>query len=127
MTARYQRIQIMKKDYALTALCTAFAVSRAGYYVWRDRPPSARQQATTQLLAEIQTLRQGEEASYGSPRMTEELQARGYACSENRIARRVAWPVSAFFRLFNRGFEWLSDGYARLAGRMIRSLASSVG
>lgn len=50
-------------------------------------PPSARQQATTQLLAEIQTLRQGEETSYGSPRMTEELQARGYACSENRIAR----------------------------------------
>lgn len=87
MTARYQRIQIMKKDYALTALCTAFAVSRAGYYAWRDRPPSAHQQATTQLLAEIQTLRQGEEASYGSPRMTEELQARGYACSENRIAR----------------------------------------
>jgi transposase InsO family protein len=38
-------------------------------------------------LAEIQTLRQSEEACYGSPRRTEELQARGYQCSENRIAR----------------------------------------
>jgi putative transposase len=87
VTARYQRIQIMENDYALTELCAAFAVSRAGYYAWRARPPSAHQQANTQLLAAIQTLRQSEEACYGSPRMTEELQARGYACSENRIAR----------------------------------------
>lgn len=87
MTRRYQRIQIMEKDYSLTELCTAFDVSRSGYYDWRVRKPSARQQANTQLLEAIQTLRQSEEASYGSPRMTEELQSCGYACSENRIAR----------------------------------------
>ena len=87
MTARYQRIQIMEKEYPLTELCLAFAVSRSGYYAWCARKPSARQQANRQLLAEIQTLRQSEEACYGSPRMTEELQARGYQCSENRIAR----------------------------------------
>lgn len=87
MSHRYQRIQAMKKEYPLTELCTAFAVSRSGYYDWCARPPSARQQANTQLLAEIQTLRQSEEACYGSPRMTEELQARGYRCSENRVAR----------------------------------------
>ena len=87
MTHRYQRIQAMENEYHLTELCTAFAVSRSGYYDWCARKPSARQQANTQLLAEIQTLRQSEEACYGSPRMTEELQARGYPCSENRIAR----------------------------------------
>ena len=87
MSHRYQRIQAMKKESPLTELCTAFAVSRSGYYDWCARPPSARQQASTQLLAQIQTLRQSEEACYGSPRMTEELQARGYRCSENRIAR----------------------------------------
>jgi transposase InsO family protein len=77
----------MKKEYPLTELCLAFAVSRSGYYAWCARKPSARQQANTQLLAEIQTLRQSEEACYGSPRMAEELQARDYQCSENRIAR----------------------------------------
>jgi transposase InsO family protein len=77
----------MEKEYHLTELCLAFAVSRSGYYDWCARKPSARQQANTQLLAEIQTLRQSEEVAYGSPRMTEELQARGYQCSENRIAR----------------------------------------
>ena len=87
MSARYQRIKAMQKEHPLTELCLAFAVSRSGYYDWCARKPSVRQQANTQLLAEIQTLRQSEEAAYGSPRMTEELQARGYQCSENRIAR----------------------------------------
>ena len=87
MTDRYQRIHAMKKAYPLTELCAAFAVSRSGYYAWCERKPSARQQANTRLLEAIQTLRQGEEACYGSPRLTEELKARGYPCSENRIAR----------------------------------------
>ena len=77
VTDRYQRIQIMAKEYPLTELCLAFAVSRSGYYDWCARKPSARQQANTQLLAEIQTLRQSEEACYGSPRRTKELQACG--------------------------------------------------
>ena len=87
MSVRYQRIQAMEKEYPLTELCLAFAVSRSGYYAWCARKPSARQPANTQLLAEIQTQRQSEEACYGSPRMAEELQARGDQCSENRIAR----------------------------------------
>jgi putative transposase len=77
----------MTADYTTTELCEAFDVSRSGYYDWLEREPSARQQANTRLVEAIQLLRQGEEACYGSPRMTEELQARGYACSENRVAR----------------------------------------
>jgi putative transposase len=87
VSIRYQRIQAMAKEHPLTELCAAFEVSRSGYYAWCVRKPSARQQANAQLLEAIQTLRQSEEACYGSPRLTEELQARGYQCSENRIAR----------------------------------------
>ena len=87
MTERYQRMKAMAGDYALTELCEAFEVSRSGYYAWREREPSARQQANDRLVTEIQLLRQGEEACYGSPRMTVELQARGHSCSENRVAR----------------------------------------
>lgn len=36
---------------------------------------------------EFKILRQGQEACDGSPRMTEELQDRGHAGSENRVAR----------------------------------------
>lgn len=87
MNERYQRIAAMEKEYLLSDLCAALAVSRSGYYAWRDRAPSARQVANERLLQEMQDLRQGAEAAYGSPRMTVELQSRGHACSENRVAR----------------------------------------
>jgi transposase InsO family protein len=87
MTDRYRRMKTLELDYPVTALCEAFAVSRSGYYAWRERAPSARQQANARLVAQIHLIRQGEEACYGSPRMTEELRARGHACSEKRVAR----------------------------------------
>jgi len=87
VTDRYQRIQAMENEYPLTELCAAFEVSRSGFYDWRERKPSARQQANTLLVEQIQIIRQGEEVCYGSPRMTEELKSRGHTCSENRVAR----------------------------------------
>jgi len=69
VSERYQRIKNMVSDHPLSELCRAFGVSRSDYYAWRERAPSARQEANTRLLEEIQTLRQGEEACYGSPRM----------------------------------------------------------
>ena len=87
MTDRYQRIATMENEHALTELCAVFAVSRSGYYAWRERQPSTGQAANARLLAEMQIIRQGQEVCYGSPRMTEELQGRGHACSENRVAR----------------------------------------
>lgn len=77
----------MTADYTTSELCEAFDVSRSGYYDWQEREPSARQAANTRLVEEIPLLRQGQEACYGSPRMAKELQARGHACSENRVAR----------------------------------------
>ena len=80
-------MEAMASAYPLHALCEAFGVSRSGYYAWRKREPSARQQANARLLAEMQLIRQGPEACYGSPRMTQELNSRGHACSEPRVAR----------------------------------------
>jgi putative transposase len=80
-------MQALEQDYCLSELCAALAVSRSGYYAWRQRAPSPRQKANARLVEEIQILREGEEACYGSPRMTEELQARGHTCSEKRVAR----------------------------------------
>ena len=87
MSERYQRIQAMEPDHPVNQLCEAFGVSRSGYYAWREREPSSRQVANERLVEQMQVLREGEEACYGSPRMTEELKARGHACSRNRVAR----------------------------------------
>jgi putative transposase len=87
MSRRYERIHAQEPDYPVSALCEAFNVSRAGYYAWRQRKPSARSQVNTRLVEEMTLLRQGREVCYGSPRMTEELRGRGHSCSENRVAR----------------------------------------
>ena len=68
-------------------MCAVFEVSRSGYYAWCARAPSVRQAANTRLLEELPRLRQGEEVSSGSPRLTEELKGRGHRGSENRVAR----------------------------------------
>lgn len=77
----------MESDYSLSLMCRVFEVSRSGYHAWRDRQPSARQQANLRIVQAIEQLHQGRERCYGSPRLTPELRARGHQCSENRVAR----------------------------------------
>jgi transposase InsO family protein len=87
VSARYERIQAMEKEFPLSILCRVLEVSRSGYHAWRRREPSARAQANEQLLAAIRQLHAGPERAYGSPRVTSERKAQGHGCSENRVAR----------------------------------------
>ena len=48
---------------------------------------SQRQQENNLLVAEIRKIHQAVRESYGSPRMTVELYARGYQCGRHRVAR----------------------------------------
>ena len=70
-------------------MCDVLEVSRNGFYAWRKRPKSARAARHCELLAEIKTIHGDRDMKcYGSPRMCEELVARGKACSENTVAKR---------------------------------------
>jgi transposase InsO family protein len=78
----------MRENFQLSELCEALGVSRSGYYAARNRPIKARAQANQQLLEEMKTIHAHRHTrSYGSPRMTHELRARGQSCSKNRVAR----------------------------------------
>jgi putative transposase len=68
-------------------LCDALGVSPAGYYAWRDRPASDRQQRHDALLVEIRAIHAEFQARYGSPRVHAELVARGQECCVNTVAR----------------------------------------
>jgi transposase InsO family protein len=78
----------MRENFQLTELCEALGVSRSGYYAAGKRPTKARARANQQLLEEMKTIHAHRHTrSYGSPRMTHELRARGQTCSKNRVAR----------------------------------------
>jgi len=53
MTFRF--IEEHRDQWPVRLLCETLEVSPAGYYAWRDRPASARQQRRDTLLVEIRT------------------------------------------------------------------------
>jgi len=84
---RYTFIRAHAHEFRVTRLCHVLQVSKAGYYAWVKRPCSARAQADAVLAATIRTVHQASRATYGSPRIHAELQARGHRVSAKRVAR----------------------------------------
>jgi putative transposase len=68
-------------------MCRVYAVSRAGYYAWKHRTPSARAQADTDLQQHIARVHRDSRGTYGSPRVHRVLRANGQCVGENRVAR----------------------------------------
>lgn len=67
--------------------CTLFGVSVSGYYAWKRRAPSQRQKDDMVLLAHIRSRFATSRETYGSPRMTVELQEDGLQAGRHRVAR----------------------------------------
>ena len=73
--------------YPIELMCRVLEVSRSGYYAWRRREPSARQQRAEQLVQQIRDVFDEHRQVYGSPRIHEELVARNVACCVNTVAK----------------------------------------
>ena len=67
--------------------CELVDVSKSGYYAWRTRSESNRTCQDRRLRIEIRAIFRESRGTYGSPRVTAELRARGHSCSEKRVAR----------------------------------------
>ncbi|GGL21511.1 IS3 family transposase [Mangrovihabitans endophyticus] len=74
--------------HALT--CRALQVSQSWYYKWRDRQPTDAQTRRAGLDDEIRQVFDASGGTYGSPRVTQDLQAAGWRVGENTVARRMA-------------------------------------
>ena len=72
----------------MSVLCEAMDVSRSGYYAWRSAQESVRSQRERTLVDEMKSIH-GErfKGAYGSPRMQQELAARGRKVCQNTVAR----------------------------------------
>ncbi len=85
MTFRF--IDENREQWPVRLLCDTLEVSTAGYYAWRDRPTSARQERRDALVVEIRAIHAEVKARYGSPRIHAELVAQGQACCVNTVAK----------------------------------------
>jgi putative transposase len=84
---RYAFIRTQERVHRVTRLCHALAVSRSGYYAWRDRPMSARAVEDDQLARLLRRLHQETRERYGAIKLWREAQARGIRCGRHRVAR----------------------------------------
>jgi hypothetical protein len=51
-----------RPEFPVGLMCAVLQVSRSGYYAWRVRPASPRQQRRGQLLTQIRQIQQGSAA-----------------------------------------------------------------
>jgi transposase InsO family protein len=83
----FRFIEDHRDTYPIRLMCAVLEVSPAGYYVWRERPVSARATSNSTLLAEIRQIHHDSGQRYGSPRVHAALRTQGRGASRGRIER----------------------------------------
>jgi putative transposase len=84
---KFEFIDAQKAVFPVEFMCEQLGVSRSGFYAWKIRPESARQQQEQQLAEEVAKVHQESRGTYGSPRVHAEMRARGRKVSRKRVAR----------------------------------------
>jgi putative transposase len=84
---RFKLIDVAKENFPVIRLCQVLGVSQSGYFAWRSGPASPRQHEDLVLLAHIRAAFARSNGTYGSPRLTRELQDEGLEVGRRRTAR----------------------------------------
>jgi putative transposase len=74
-------------EFRIGTMCEVLGVSRSGYYAWRRRPCSPRDEINARLTETIRQIHEESRRIYGSPRVYAALRRRGIACGRHRVAR----------------------------------------
>ena len=84
---KYRFMEKHRDMFKVKRMSRVFGVSRSGYYAWRTRRPSIRQQDNEELLEHVWDAHNRSRRLYGSPRITAEINEQGILCGKNRVAR----------------------------------------
>lgn len=103
-TERFGFIDRFGSELGVRYLCDWLAVSRGGYYKWRDRGLSPREKENQALLKKIKRIYEESRTSYGSPRVHAQLLREGERVSRGRVERlmRKACLVGKAARVYRR-------------------------
>ena len=123
---RFHFIQAERANHSVRRLCRSLEVSRAGFYEWLNRAPSARAAEDARLLAKIRRVHIENRKRYGSPRVHAELVQQGESVGRHRVARLMAQNGLRAQRKRRRHPKSQSRHHERLApNRLNRAFAVS--
>lgn len=80
-------INAEKAAYPVGIMCRTLGLSRSGFYAWRQRGLSTREQIDEELLVHIRDAFRRNRGTYGSPRIQAELKRNGIEAGRHRVAR----------------------------------------
>lgn len=83
----FRFIDAQKADFPVAFACRVLGVSRSGYYQWLKEPTSNRCRSDERLATTIRDIHAEHKGRYGSPRIHQELRARGERVGRKRVAR----------------------------------------
>lgn len=103
---KYQFITEHQREFRIASMCRVLGVSRSGYYGWRGRPASTREQANQRLLQRIEQIHQASRENYGERKTWEALRATGESCGRHRVARlrQISGIVAKRVRRFRQSY-----------------------
>lgn len=84
---KYAFMTAHEQDFSVKAMCRVLGVQRSGYYAWKKRPMSVREQANQALLEKIQEAFALSRSTYGSVRIQRHFLNAGQVYSRHRVAR----------------------------------------
>lgn len=106
--SRYRFIEAEKANHPVSIICRVVEVSRAGYYAWVRRGPSARTQEDAKLTERIRAVHRASRGTYRSPRVHAELSAEGIRIGRKRVARP---KPGRLIHHTDRGCQYTSKAY----------------
>src|SRR5258706_5805528 len=85
--AKFALVDAEKADHPIAGMCALLGVSRAGFYAWRQRPPSLHALEDRRLSVLVREAHERGRCFYGSPRVHFELAENGTHVSRKRVVR----------------------------------------
>ena len=83
----FSLISAKKAEHSVSRMCATLSVSESGYHAHCSRSANSKQREDAVLSVHIRASFARSHESYGSPRMTKELQAQGLKIGRRRTAR----------------------------------------
>jgi putative transposase len=84
---KYAFMKAHRDQFKVLRMWEVFEISRSGYYSWRGRKESKRDEENRTVLAEIHKIHEQSRQAYGSVKTWRELKAQGMSCGRHRVAR----------------------------------------
>lgn len=84
---KYAQIESMRQRHPVSTMCRLLGVSESGFYAWRSRPPSAREEDDLRLEIQIKAAHQRTRETFGPERLQAELSDLGIKVGVHRIKR----------------------------------------